>query len=285
MNGEVTALEEGSASEDFRDSASPLERFGADVKRVRLGRGLTQKHLGRAAGYSVSYVSQVESGKLLPSQRFAEGCDMLFGTNGLFTGLLRRITEGDHAAQFVPYVHLERKASHVHSFSTTTVMGMFQTEDYAWAIFRAGNPHERDDVIRGKVTARTRRRRILSGERAPMVWLVLHEACLRTHVGGRFVMAGQLARLTQWAERPGIDLQVMPFTTGAASAHTGPFTLLSFDSSPTVLYAGDPQGGKLYERPATVTAALQNYDRLRAHALPPDESLAFIKTVHKEYLS
>ncbi|MES4908093.1 MULTISPECIES: helix-turn-helix transcriptional regulator [unclassified Streptomyces] len=279
-------LDESISSEDFSNPPlSPLQRFGADVRRVRLGRNLTQKHLATGTGYSVPYVSGVESGKLLPSEKFAIGCDRVFGTNGLFTGMLRLLEEGDHATQFVPYVQLEQKASHILNFSTTTIMGVLQTEEYARAIFRAGHPFAPDEAIQGKVEARIRRREVFSQDRPPKLWAVLHEACLRTHVGGQSAMAGQLGFLVKLAARPGIDLQVIPFTAGAAAVHSAPLTLLTFKDSPTVLYSEDLQGGRLCRMAATVAVVMQNYDRLRAHALPPDESLAFIETVREEYTS
>ncbi|WP_245689138.1 helix-turn-helix domain-containing protein [Streptomyces chattanoogensis] len=276
-------MDETIPAEDFSQPVGPLQRFGADVRRVRLGRKITQKQLGRTSGYSESYISQVESGKLLPSEKFANACDLMFGTNGLFAGLLHRIEEGDHPSQFVPYVHLERKASGILGFSTTRVMGLLQTQEYARAIFRAGHPCVTDEAIEGKVAARIRRREVLNQDRPPTLWTVLHEACLRSHVGGPTVMASQLEYLVELAARPGIDLQVIPFAAGAAAAHSVAFTLLAFKDSPTVLYADDPQGGRLCRRAAPVATAMQNYDRLRAHALPPDESLAFIKTVCEEY--
>jgi transcriptional regulator with XRE-family HTH domain len=282
--GEVGALGESITSEEFSNpSLNPLQRYGADVKRVRLGRKLTQKHLGTSTGYSVSYVSQVESGKLLPSEKFAHGCDRVFGTNGLFAGLLHRLEEGDHPTHFVPYVQLEEKASHILNFSATIIVGLLQTEEYARAIFRAGHPFESDAVIQAKVAARLRRRNVFEDDKPPRLWAVLHEACLRTHVGGPSTMARQLAFLVESAARPGIDVQVIPFTAGAAAAHSMPFTMLTFRDSPTVLYSDDPQGGRLCRTAATVAAVTQQYDRLRAHALPPDQSLALIESVRKEY--
>ncbi|MEU1667864.1 helix-turn-helix transcriptional regulator [Streptomyces sparsogenes] len=279
-------LDESISSEDFSNPyLNPLQRYGADVRRVRLGRSLTQKHLATSTGYSVSYVSQVESGKLLPSEKFASGCDRVFGTNGLFTGMLHRLEEGDHPTHFVPYVQLEQKASHILNFSTTTIMGVLQTEEYARAIFRAGHPFASDEVIQGKVEARIRRRDVFSQDRSPKLWAVLHEACLRTHVGGPAAMVGQLGFLAKLAARPGIDLQVIPFTAGAAAVHSAPLTLLTFKDSPTVLYSEDLQGGRLCRTAATVSVVMQNYDRLRAHALPPDDSLAFIETLREEYTS
>jgi transcriptional regulator with XRE-family HTH domain len=256
-------------SEDFSGTfLSPLVRFGVEVKRIRLGLNLTQKHLGHSTGYSESYVCQVESGKLIPSERFATGCDDAFQTDGLFRGLLQQIEEGDHPVQFVPYVQLEQQAWNILDFSTMLVKGLLQTWEYAEAVFRAGHPSASDEMIRSKVAARMSRQQILKQDRPPMLWSVLHESCLRSNVGGPHVMACQLEYLMQVGSLPGVDIQVMPFVKGAVA----------------VLYSEDPQGGRLCRRMATVKSAMQKYDRIRAHALPPDDSMTFIEMVHEEYV-
>ncbi|MFI7103746.1 Scr1 family TA system antitoxin-like transcriptional regulator [Streptomyces sp. NPDC050161] len=264
---------------------NPLQRFGRDVREVRLARKLTQKHLGKATGYSEGYVSKVESGTLLPrpSEKFAKGCDVTFGTGELFIGLLRRIDEGDHPSWFVPYLNLERKASRILDYSANLVKGILQTQDYARAIFRSYFSQEAAEAIEDKTAARLRRRDVFERESPPLLWTILHEACLRTVVGSGEVMAGQLAYLLTAATSPHITLQVMPFAAGAPAASTRPFTVLRFTDSPTVLYTETRVGGRMHDSAQTVEAALDDYDLLRAHALSPDRSLDLITTVLKEY--
>ncbi|MBL1095338.1 helix-turn-helix domain-containing protein [Streptomyces coffeae] len=264
---------------------NPLQRFGRDVKQVRLARKLTQKRLGQAAGYSEAYVSRVEAGKLLPrpSEKFAKGCDTAFGTGQLFADMLRRIDEGDHPSWFTPYLNLERKASRVLDYSANLVIGILQTKDYAGAIFRAYFSQEEAEVIEGKVAARLSRRDVFEMETPPLLWVILNEACLRTVVGGADVMSGQLEYLLTAAASLHITLQVLPFSAGAPAASTKPFTLLRFPDSPTVLYTETRVGGRMHDSPRTVASALDDYDLLRAHALSPDRSLTLIKTLAKEY--
>ncbi|MFI0786601.1 Scr1 family TA system antitoxin-like transcriptional regulator [Streptomyces lydicus] len=264
---------------------NPLQRFGRDIRQVRLARKLTQKHLGKATGYSEGYVSKVESGTLLPrpSEKFAKGCDTVFGTGELFAGLLRRIDEGDHPSWFLPYLNLERKASRILDYSTSLVMGILQTEEYARAIFQAYFSQEAAEEIEGKVTARMRRREVFERDTPPLLWSILDEACLRTAVGSAEVMAGQLEYLLTVAASPHVRLQVMPFSAGAPAASTKPFIVLRFTDSRTVLYTETRVGGRMYDSAHTVDAALDDYDLLRAHALSPDRSLALIKTLLKEY--
>ncbi|AOP45972.1 helix-turn-helix domain-containing protein [Streptomyces lydicus] len=264
---------------------NPLQRFGRDIRQVRLARKLTQKHLGKATGYSEGYVSKVESGTLLPrpSEKFAKGCDTVFGTGELFAGLLRRIEEGDHPSWFVPYLNLESKASRILDYSTNIVKGLLQTEGYARAIFRAYFSHDEEEAIEGKVAARLRRREVFERDQPPFLWTIVHEACLRTVVGSAEIMSGQLEYLLTAATSPHIKLQVMPFSAGAPAASTRPFTVLRFTDARTVLYTETRVGGRMHDSAQTVDAALDDYDLLRAHALSPDRSVALIKTLLKEY--
>lgn len=262
--------------------ATPLQRFGADVRRVRLGRNLLQRHVARATGYSESYVSQVESGKKLASMTFAVGCDRTFGTNGLIADLLARLDDGEYPSWFGSYLDLERKALQILNYSSTFIMGMLQTSEYAEATLRAGSPRADDEQIASKVAARIRRHESLEGRTPPLVWVVLHEACLRTVVGGRAVMARQLDHLVAEAASPDVTLQVLPFKAGSPAADNA-FTLLTFADSPTVLYSDGVQGGRVHDAATVVAGACETFDRLRAHALSPDDALGLIDTVAKEY--
>ncbi|MER7987131.1 helix-turn-helix transcriptional regulator [Streptomyces noursei] len=267
------------------DHLNPLQRFGRDIRQVRLARKLTQKHLAKATGYTDGYVSKVESGTLLPrpSQKFAKGCDNAFGTGELFAGMLRRIDEGDHPSWFVPYLNLERKAMRILDYSANLVMGLLQAEEYARAVYQAYYAHEEAEVIEGKVAARIRRREVFRRDEPPLLWAILNEACLRTLVGDKQVMAIQLAHLLEAAASPSITLQIMPFSAGAPAASTKPFTVMRFKDAPTVLYTETRVGGRMHDSERTVDAALDDYDLLRAHALAPDQSLALLKNLLKEY--
>jgi transcriptional regulator with XRE-family HTH domain len=269
--------------ESPQENLSEPSIFGIEAKAVRLGKGLTQKHVSLGTGYSEAYVSKVEAGQQFPSERYAQGCDKVFGTSGMFERLRQRILDEESPAWFEPYLKHERGASHIMDYSATLVMGILQTEDYARAVFEAAHPRAASDVIDGKVAKRLSRRKVMERKDPPLLWVIFHEACLRTVVGGDAVMAGQLAHLLASAESPDVELQVLPYAAGVVNAHMLPFILLRFRKSPTLHYAETPLGGRLAYAPETVGAAVDDYDRLRANALSPADSLVLIETVMKEY--
>jgi uncharacterized protein DUF5753 len=265
------------------ESLSQPPVFGIEVREVRTAMELTQKHVAKGTGYSEAYVCKVEAGQQFPSEKFAQGCDLVFGTRGMFERLRQRILDDESPSWFEPYLRHERKASHIMDYSTTLVMGILQTEEYARAIFRSSNTRDGKDVIDGKVAKRLRRREIFKKDHPPLLWVILHEACLHTVVGSKGIMSQQLEHLLTSAESPDIELQVLPFAAGAPVAHMKPFIVLRFKKSPSLLYTESQLGGRLAYSPETVGPAQDDYDRIRANALSPSESLVLIKTVLEEY--
>ncbi|UCM88504.1 helix-turn-helix domain-containing protein [Streptomyces marincola] len=259
--------------------------FGVEVKAARDSRKQTQRHLASGTGYSVAYVSKVENGVLMPSARFAERCDLVFGTGGLFTRLRQRISETEAPSWAVTYLKLEAKAERVLDWSVHCLNGLLQTEDYARAILRAGNPHQDAATIDAMVTNRMRRYPD-AFESAPKarLWAVIYEACIRSRVGGDGVMAGQLDHLITLAQKPEIDLQIMPFAGGAAASHASAFSLMTFtDDTPTALWTDGPVGGRLYQHGATARTVAEMHERLRAHAVSPEESLDLMRKISEEH--
>lgn len=247
---------------------------------------MTMKGLGAAIGYSESYVSKVETAVVVPSARFAEGCDRAFGTGTLIARQYRLAVNGEHPSWFVPYIQLERCANKILDYSTLFVMGMLQTKEYARAVFRSGTRKETAEVVEAKVLARIRRHELLERDTPapPLLWVVLHEACLRVNVGGPDVMRRQLEHLVREAESPQVTIQLLPFGVGPPATGNA-FTLLFTEGRPTVLHTEGPQGGRPYEAEKIVANGIAAYDRLRADALGLEASIARIKDISKEYTS
>ncbi|MFI1885223.1 helix-turn-helix domain-containing protein [Streptomyces jumonjinensis] len=262
---------------------TPFETFGADVREMRKARKMTTTGLGSAVGYSAAYVSKVERAKMTPSEKFATGCDRVFGTGSMLARQYIRALEGDHPSWFVPYLQYERQARQIFAYSTLCPNGLLQTPEYARALYGMSVPRLSEEQVEAKVSARMARREILdrTDPPAPELWVVLHEACLRVAVGGRRVMAGQLQSLLDDAKRRNVFLQLLPNT--AVPVTSRPFAVLTFESAPMVLHAEGPQGGRPQEAPKITTAAMATYDRLRAEALGRAATISRIRKALEEY--
>ncbi|MFJ4922045.1 helix-turn-helix transcriptional regulator [Streptomyces sp. NPDC088725] len=269
--------------EESEEPEGGAEFFGKEVMHARKHKEMSQQELADAAGFERTYVTRVEGGTRLASPRFADACDNVFGTPGSFARLRLRISERGHPGWFVPFVKLEREAATVSDYSNVFIMGMFQTPEYAQAIFRAAHPRKDAAQIKTLVDARMRRRDVLEGENPPLMWVILHEAVLRTVVGGPAVMAGQLEHLADAGTSPHVTLQVLPYDAGAPATNVA-FVLLTQDDGPAVLYTETMERGHVTDSITEVANATAVYDRLRAAALSEERSLDLIRTIAKEHV-
>ncbi|WP_340684856.1 helix-turn-helix transcriptional regulator [Amycolatopsis coloradensis] len=103
----------------------------------------------------------------------------------------------------------------------------------------------------------------------------IDEAALRRQVGGPRVMANQLRHLITMAERPTVELRVIPF---AAGAHAGDaYVLLEFGGAPPVVYLEHRRCGLFLHRPCDVEPYLRS--TVDAVALDPARSVRLIESV------
>ncbi|KUL61902.1 DNA-binding protein [Streptomyces violaceusniger] len=270
------------AKEAGQEPSSGAAFLGAEVRTWRMRAELSQRELGLKANYGQQYVAKVEAGERLASPEFADACDRVFGTPGMFARLRKRASHHGYPDWFVPYVQLERQAVSILDYSATLIMGMLQTPEYGRAVFRSAHPRDTADQIDARVARRLQRREVMERDAPPLLWCVVSEACLRTEVGGREVTRAQLAHLLTEAESPHVTLQVLPFSAGAPPV-PGSFTLLTFDDGPSIVYADTAMAGQTIDSPIEVKLATARYDRIRASALSPDDSLAVIRRLMEDY--
>ncbi|KPI08884.1 helix-turn-helix domain protein [Actinobacteria bacterium OK074] len=269
-------------SEQFGEPTNGLEWFGQELEAALAHKGASQRELADFTGYKEPYVSKVKNGKAMPSTFFAEACDRFFNTSGTFARLLRKISQRGHPEWFVPYVNLEKEATKVEDYSNAFIMGMLQTPAYAEATFRSTHPRETDDQIKTRVEARMRRHEVMARDEPPLLWVILHESVLHTVVGSRTVMQGQMEHLVAEATTPHVTLQVLPFKAGAPASSL-PFILLTQKDGATVLYSETREAGHVSDSLTAVGKAQATYERLRASAMSPEDSLALIRQTAEDY--
>jgi uncharacterized protein DUF5753/helix-turn-helix protein len=261
-----------------------LIALGSELRRYRLAAGnLTQGHLAKLINYSEGMISNVETAQKVPRRDFVERCDEALKTGGALTVLHGLLKHETHPVQsFARYVEAEREATGIHMWDIVVIPGIFQTPEYARALLTAGLPAARPEVIDDLVTARIERQEILNRDKPPMLWTIIDESVLRRAIGGKETQHTQLDRLVELANRPGINIQVIPHATGAHAGLTSSFIILSFDDSPDLAYSEDPASNHLHEKPELVKTMSETYEALRVVALPVSASLDLIRQVQEE---
>jgi hypothetical protein len=125
---------------------------------------------------------------------------------------------------------------------------------------------------------------LLTQDDPARLWVVLDEAVFHRLVGGAPVMRRQLDQLVMVAGLPNVTLQVLPFAVGAHPGMDGSFAILCYEdpADPDLVFAENAAGGLFLEKDEELRRYHFIFDHLRASALPPDESVAFLATRAKE---
>ncbi|MFF7848200.1 Scr1 family TA system antitoxin-like transcriptional regulator [Streptomyces sp. NPDC007910] len=259
-------------------SASPLDYYGAELRRLRELAKLNQSQLGDIVYCTGSLIGQIETAKKVPTRRFSEQLDAALMTGGTFSRLVGLVLRCQLPTWFQPYADMEARATYISSFQPQLVVGLLQTEAYARAVLGVRTEGDLD----AKVAARIDRQRILERETPPLMWVVLTEAVLRQEIGGKQVMREQLAHLLRMQEHDWVKIQILPFAAGAHAGLLGEFNLLRFDDDPDIVYTEDFVQGHMTADQAAFREGSLRYDHLQAAALSVEDSAALIARVMEE---
>ncbi|MEU6125595.1 helix-turn-helix transcriptional regulator [Streptomyces sp. NPDC047123] len=263
---------------DLDPSASPLDYYGAELRRLREAAGLKQAQLGGCIFVTASLVGQIETAKKVPTRDFSERVDAALGTDGLFSRLVGLVLRSQLPHWFQAYAEMEARATYISTYQAQLIYGLLQTEAYARAVLATGVPKKLDDLV----AARMERQRVLERERPPLSLVILDEAVLHRPVGGRDVMRCQLSHLLTLAQRRWVGVQVLPYRAGEHASLVGSFNLLRFDDDPDLVYTEDLISGHMTADPETIREASRRYANLQAAALSEGESAELIGRVMEE---
>ncbi|MFJ6049361.1 helix-turn-helix transcriptional regulator [Streptomyces sp. NPDC092307] len=259
-------------------SASPLDYYGYELRRLREAAGLKQAQLGEIIYCTGSLIGQIETTKRVPTRDFSERVDAALGTGGVFSRLVGLVLRSVLPTWFQPYAEMEARASYISTYQAQLVYGLLQTPAYARAVLGVRTEGELD----AKVAARMERQRILDREDPPLMWVVLSEAVLHQEIGGREVMRNQLAHLLALQRSEWVKVQILPFEAGAHTGVMGSFTLLRFEDDPDIVYTEDFVQGHMTANPPALREGSLRYDHLQAAALSLEDSVARIARVMEE---
>ncbi|MFD4918702.1 helix-turn-helix transcriptional regulator [Streptomyces virginiae] len=259
-------------------SASPLDYYGYELRRLREQAGLKQAQLGEIIFCTGSLIGQIETTKRVPTRDFSERVDAALGTGGVFSRLVGLVLRSVLPTWFQPYAEMEARASYISTYQAQLVYGLLQTPAYARAVLGVRTEGELDT----KVAARMDRQRILDREDPPLMWVVMSEAVLHQEVGGREVMRDQLAHLLTLQRREWVKVQILPFEAGAHAGQMGSFTVLRFEGDPDIVYTEDFVQGHMTANPQALREGSLRYDHLQAAALSLEDSAERIARVMEE---
>jgi transcriptional regulator with XRE-family HTH domain len=259
-------------------------RLRMALRQTRETAGLTQRAAAEAMEWSVSKIIRIEQGavaitaidlrallaayKVTDEKRVQELTDLARGLKRQAWSEYR----GIYSQAALTLFGSEAAAKAIYSYEPTFVPGLLQTQEYAQALLSGlGFPAETVDHM---INARVERQKLLDLNARPELLLILDEAVVSRAVGGRRVATRQLERIKELGARPGISIQILPFSAGTHPKMGGAFTVLEFEDEnlDDFLYLESAAGESLTrDDPGPIADYRDAFVKLEAMATKPDD--------------
>jgi transcriptional regulator with XRE-family HTH domain len=261
-------------------------QLAAELRRLRDETGMTGEEAGAQLGWSAAKISRIETARISVTPADVTRLLDLYGASGQRRERLAELSRraGDRGwwdaysdtldPQYATLIALQDQAERMRLYAPQTVPGLLQTEQYAHEIIRASLLITPPGEIERRVQVRISKQQVLDREQPLHLSVVLDEAALLRQVGGAEVMRVQLHKLAEAADRPNIEVQVLPASIGAHPATSGQFVILEFPelSASDVVYLEHLTSNVYVEQEAEVFRYNLAFDGLRSLALDPAES-------------
>lgn len=245
--------------------------LGNYLRALRESRGLNPATAGSHIRAHTSKISRMENAHVSLKARDVEDLLTLYGVapkeRAEIGDLVRRAAQPEWwqaYGEVVPdwlqqLIGLERDAHVIRTYETQFVPGLLQTPAYAHAVVLSGRRLASPAEIERRVSLRLERQSRMMEPGAPVLWALIDEGVLYRPVGGRQVMADQLAYLLDVLRRPGIRLQIASYEASAAATPGAAVTYLRFAQGflPDVVYLEHMTSAVYLDR-------LEDLDRYRA---------------------
>lgn len=260
--------------------ASPrTRRLGKQLLGLRVAAGLTLAEVADQVGKSVSWVSRVETGLILPADRDIEAVYEACGhpVDHNLIGLAQQIRASRSGwwqrlntlpEPYSQYIGYEAEATVIRQHESTLIPGLCQTEDVARAVITADRTLDAQRIDQ-RVEARLTRQEVLYQAEYTAI---ISEAALRCKIGTARQWDEQMERLAKLAQQPNISIRILPFSQNLG-AH-GNLILLEFGpDEPSLGYVETPIGSLFVESPEEVAVLSGRHDQLLTRALSEEKSL------------
>lgn len=270
----------GTEEQDWDEGATDILRtVGKQVKLWRERAGLKQADLGQRIGYSEELVSAVERGRRASKPEFLDAADAVLGAGGLLSAFTEDVARARYPKKVRDLARLEADAVSLGSYSNHNIQGLLQTEEYTRELYRMRRPLLDEETIDRYTAARMARHEIFDRWPAPILSFVQEEVTLLRPIGGRQVLRRQLERLLEVGQLRNVEIQVMPTDREDHAGMGGSLRLLEPRNGPTVGHVEVQNFSRVITDRKEVRTLEAQYGIIRAQALTPRESQAFIEKV------
>ncbi|WP_327259171.1 MULTISPECIES: helix-turn-helix domain-containing protein [unclassified Streptomyces] len=286
VDGTGTERGDGGADEpgwdvdpDDESGVAVVAAVGRQIKAWRESAGLRAGEFGAAIGYGEDLVYKVEGGRRIPRPEFLDKADEVLSAGGKLAAMKRDVAEVRYPKKVRDLAKLEGRAVELLAYGNHNIHGLLQTEAYMGALLATRRPAYSQEELQRMVDARMARRSVFAREPAPEFSFVQEEVTLRRPIGGTMVMRKQLERLLEVGQLRNVEIQVMLTRCGDHPGTGGRIQVLKFGDGSAVGRTDNEFAGRPVSDLKQLRILELRYGIIRARALSPGESLAFIEQV------
>ncbi|MFF0643142.1 helix-turn-helix domain-containing protein [Streptomyces tendae] len=250
---------------------------GRQLKLRREAVGMRAGEFGEAVGYGEDLVYKIEGGKRIPRPEYLDRADEVLGAGGLLAAMREDVAKVRYPKKVRDLAQMEARAVEIGVYENSNIAGLLQTPEHTRALLESWLPAYTPEDLERRVAARTARQSVYERSPAPALSFVLEEGALRRKVGGTMVRRQQFERLLEVGRMNSVTLQVMPMDSGPHAGMSGRIEVLKFEDGTAVGRSDGAFNGRPTHDPRQLRILELRYGTIRAQALPPRESLAFVE--------
>ncbi|MGW3193860.1 helix-turn-helix domain-containing protein [Streptomyces sp. NPDC001118] len=254
-----------------------IATVGRQLKLRREAVGMRAADFAKALGYSEDMVYKVESGKRIPRPEYLDKADRVLKAGGLIAAMKEDVEKVRYPKKVRALAEVEAKAVEIGVYVCNSINGLLQTPEHARVAFESRQPPYSQAEVERLVLARMARQSIFERDPAPALSFVLEEALVRRPLGGTMVWRRQLERLLEVGQLRNVTLQVMPMHSEVHPGLDGRIEVLKFEDGTATGRSDGAFNGRPVSDLRQVRVLELRYGTIRAQALPPRESQAFIE--------
>ncbi|MFF8711284.1 helix-turn-helix domain-containing protein [Streptomyces sp. NPDC015184] len=262
---------------DDESGVAVVAAVGRQIKAWREAAGLRAGEFGAVIGYGEDLVCKVEGGRRIPRPEFLDKADEVLGAGGKIAAMKQDVAEVRYPKKIRGLARMEAKAVELEAYHNHNINGLLQTEEHMRALFASWLPAYTVDEMERVVAARMARQSIFDRSSLPALSFVQEEVTLRRPVGGRTVWRRQLERLLELGQLRNVAIQVLPTLCEEHPGTGGLIEVLRFPDGTAVGRSEGAFSGRPVSEPKQIRILEMRYGMIRAQALTPRESLAFIE--------
>jgi transcriptional regulator with XRE-family HTH domain len=254
-----------------------IATVGRQLKLRREAAGMRAAEFAAAVGYGEDLVYKIEGGKRIPRSEYLDKADKVLGAGGLLAAMKEDVGRVRYPKKVRELARLEAEAVELQLYDPLNIHGLLQTPEYARGLLMMRRPAYTEDEVERFIAGRVARRAVFERTPTPELSFVLEEWTLRRPLGGRTVLRQQLEHMLDVGRLRNVELQVMPMNREEHAGVDGGIELLKFEDGSAVGRSPVTANGRPLAEPKLLRILELRYGIIRAQALTPRESVAFIE--------